>query len=211
MIDLAQIETILNSIFKDGFDINGTKVACESPAQITVSSIDTDHIAIDFSNNLPKATVKKIISLSLYVEGIVFKKDSGTIRIKHFPDINFDYAPKSKAVGAYEIDDVDFSSIETEIGQQYDDENRKKLAGKCLQYAREWATIANYGGVSFKDCNFAEQQSMKRQCQSFVKESLMNDEEIKYGSIILTFVLLHIILPIIIKWIVERVFKRLFS
>lgn len=211
MIDLTQIETILNSIFNDGFDLNGTKVACKSPAQITVSSVDADHITIDFNNNLPRATVKKIISLSLDIEGVIFKKDSGTIRLRHFPDINFDYVKESKAVGAYEIDSVDFADIEAEIGQQYDDENRKKLADKCLQYAKEWATIANYGGVSFKDCNFAEQQSMKRQCQSFVKESLMNDEEIKYGSIILTFILLQIILPIIIKWIVERVFKRLFS
>jgi|LakMenEpi03Aug12_release.lakeMendotaPanAssembly.Ray.scaffolds.fasta_scaffold01072_79 hypothetical protein len=211
MIDLTQIETMLNSIFNDGFDLNGTKVACKSPAQITVSSVDADYITIDFNNNLPRATVKKIISLSLDIEGVIFKKDSGTIRLRHFPDINFDYVKESKAVGAYEIDSVDFADIEAEIGQQYDDENRKKLADKCLQYAKEWATIANYGGVSFKDCNFAEQQSMKRQCQSFVKESLMNDEEIKYGSIILTFILLQIILPIIIKWIVERVFKRLFN
>ena len=211
MIDLTQIETMLNSIFNDGFDLNGTKVACKSPAQITVSSVDADYITIDFNNNLPRATVKKIISLSLDIEGVIFKKDSGTIRLRHFPDINFDYVKESKAIGAYEIDSVDFADIEAEIGQQYDDENRKKLADKCLQYAKEWATIANYGGVSFKDCNFAEQQSMKRQCQSFVKESLMNDEEIKYGSIILTFILLQIILPIIIKWIVERVFKRLFN
>jgi len=211
MIDLTQIETILNSIFKDGFDLNGTKVACKSPTQITVSSVDTDHITVDFNNNLPRATVKKIIALSLDIEGVIFKKTSGTIRIKHFPDINFDYAKESKAIGAYEIDNVDFASIESEIGQQYDDENRKKLADKCLQYAKEWATIANYGGVSFKDCSFSEQQTMKRQCQGFVKENLMNDEEIKYGSIILTFILLQIILPIIIKWIVDRLFKRLFS
>jgi hypothetical protein len=211
MIDLTQIETILDSIFNDGFNINGTKVTCKSPAQISVSSVSTNHTTIDFSNNLPRATVKKLISLNFDIEGIIFKKDSGTIRIKYFPDINFDYVKESKNFGSYAIDSVDFSSITEEINQQYDDDTRKKLAGKCLQYAQEWATIANYGGVSFRDCSFAEQQSLKKKCGSFIKESLMNDEEIKYGSIILTFVLLHIILPIIIKWIVERVFKRLFS
>lgn len=211
MIDLAQIETILNSIFNDGFDLNGTKVACKSPTQMTVSSVGADHITIDFNDNLPRATVKKLISLSLDVQGLIFKKESGTIRIKHFPDINFDYAKESKAIGSYEIDDVDFASIEAEINQQYDDENRKKLADKCLQYTKEWATIANHGGISFRGCGFSEQQNLKRNCQSFVKESIMNDEEIKYGSVILTFILIQIILPIIIKWIVERVFKRLFS
>ena len=211
MIDLTQIETILSSIFKDGLDLNGTKVSCKSPTQITVNSVDSDHIAIDFSNNLPKATVKKIIALSLDIQGIIFRKNSGTIKIKYFPDINFDYVKEGKVFGACGIDSVDFSSIEVEINQQYDDENRKKLADKCLQYAKEWATIASYGGVSFRTCDFYEQQNLKRQCQSFVKESLMNDEDVRYGSIILTFILLHVILPIIIKWIIDRVFQKLSS
>jgi len=211
MIELTQIETILNSIFKGGFDLNGTKIACQSPARITVNAIDNDNIAIDFHDNLPKATVKKLIAITLQVEGVVFKKDSGTIRIKHFPDINFDYAKESKAIGAYEIDNVDFLEIESEISKEYDDENRKKLADKCLQYAKEWATIASYGGVLFKDCDFDKQQDLKAQCRSFVKESVMKDEEVRYGSVILTFILIQIILPIIIKWIVERLFKRLFS
>lgn len=211
MVDLVQIDSILNSIFRDGFALNGTKISCQSPAKITVTTLDNGHIAIDFNDNLPRATVKKLIAISLQVQGIVFKKDSGTLRIKHFPDINFDYEKQSKAIGAYEIDTVDFLEIESEIAQEYDDENRKKLADKCLQYAKEWATIASYGGVSFKDCDFATQQDLKVQCRSFVKESIMKDEEVRYGSVILTFILIQIILPIIIKWIVERLFKRLFS
>lgn len=211
MIELTQIETVLNSIFKDGFDLNGTKISCQSPTQLTITALDNDHIAIDFNDNLPRATIKKLISLSLQVQGVVFKKDSGTIRIKHFPDINFDYAQSSKAIGAYEIDNVDFLELESEIAKEYDDENRKKLADKCLQYAKEWATIASYGGVSFKDCDFAKQQDLKAQCRSFVKESIMKDEEVRYGSVILMFILIQIILPIIIKWVVERLFKRLFS
>ncbi len=210
MNDLSQIESMISSVFKDGFDLNGTKVQCESPAQITVSSLP-ESTTIDFNNNLPKATVKKIVSLSFYIEGIVFKKDSGILKLKYFPDINFSYVKESKSVSSFEIDNLDFASLENEIDAQYDDDARKKIASKCLQYAKEWATITNYGGISFKDCNFIEQKAIKRQCREFVRESMANDEEVKYGSVILTIILLQVILPIIIRWIVERLFKRLFN
>jgi len=201
---------MISSIFKDGLDLNGSKVSCSSPMQVTVSSLP-DNTTIDFNNNLPKATVKKFVSLSFYIEGIIFKKDSGTLKLKYFPDINFAYTKESSSCSSFEIDNVDFGGLEEEISGYYEDDERKKIASRCVQYAKEWATITNYGGVSFKDCNFIEQKSLKKQCREFVKESMMNDEEMKYGSVILTIILLQIILPIIIKWIVERLFKRLFN
>ncbi|NBO99234.1 MAG: hypothetical protein EBU90_03780 [Proteobacteria bacterium] len=201
---------MISNIFKDGLDLNGSKVSCNSPMQITVSSLP-DNTTIDFNNNLPKATVKKFVSLSFYIEGIIFKKDSGTLKLKYFPDINFTYTKESTSCSSFEIDNIDFGSIEEEINGYYEDDERKKIASRCLQYAKEWATITNYGGVSFKDCNFIEQKSLKKQCREFVKESMMNDEEMQYGSVILTIILLQIILPIIIKWIVERLFRKLFN
>ncbi|NDC96132.1 hypothetical protein EB077_12565, partial [bacterium] len=128
---------------------------------------------------------------------------------KYFPDIHFNYATESKAIGAYDIDNVDFLEIESDIAKEYDDDNRQKLANKCLQYAKEWATIASYGGVSFRDCDFNQQKKLKTQCKQFVRESVLNDEEVRYGSVILTFILIQVILPIIIKWVVEKLFKRL--
>lgn len=209
MIDPKQLE-ILHKVFDGGFEINGMKVSCKSPTDINVNC-SSDIINIDFSNNLPTATIKKIISLNLNIEGFILRKENGTIKIKHFPDINFDYKDQSKAFEPYEIDNIDFSDIKEEICSEYDDENRKKIANKCLQYAQDWATIANYGGVSFKSCNEFEKRKLKMQCSEFVKESIKNDEDVKYGSVILTFILIQIILPIIIKWIVERVFRKLFS
>lgn len=210
MIDQKQLE-MLHKVFNDGLEIGGMKVNCKSPTNININCSD-DIITIDFQENLPKANVKKIISLSFNIQGFVLRKENGTVKIKHFPDIIFDYKEQnSKAIGAYEIDSIDFSQIEEEILREYDDENREKMASKCLQYARDWATIANYGGVSFKDCSTSEQRKLKQQCSEFIKESIKNDEDVKYGSVILTFILLQIILPIIIKWIVERVFRKLFS
>lgn len=210
MTDISQIESMLRSIFEEGLELNGSKISCPSPLHISVSSIK-DNITIDFSNNLPKATVKKFVSLSFYIEGIILRKESGTLKLRYFPDINFTYVKDSQAISSFEIDNVDFSSLEKEIEKEYDDDTRKKVATKCLQYAKEWATITNYGGVSFKDCSYLEQKSLKSQCREFVKESMNNDEEIKYGSVILTFILLQIILPIIIRWIVERLFRKLVS
>ena len=38
-----------------------------------------------------------------------------------------------------------------------------------------------------------------------------NEEEQKYGSVILTFILIYALLPVVLKFIVERIFKKLFS
>lgn len=209
-MDISQIESMLRSVFEDGLDLNGSKISCPSPLQTSIVSTP-ESINIDFNNNLPKATVKKFVSLSFYIEGIILRKTSGTLKLRYFPDINFNYVQNNQACSSFEVDNIDFGSLEQEINEEYTDEARKKVAHKCLQYAKEWATITNYGGVSFKDAGYVEQKLLKKQCRDFVKESMDNDEDTKYGSVILTFILLQIILPIIIRWIVERLFRKLVS
>ena len=210
MTELEQLSQAINSIFNGGYDTNGTSVSCSSPLQTTIYS-DANSTTIDFHNNLPKATVHKYISLSFYIEGIVFKKDSGILKLKYFPDITFSYAKNNSSCYSCPIENMDFSDIVNDIDSEYADEDRKKLAHQCLQYAKEWATITSYGGISFQNCTNSEKTQLKKQCRNFVKESVINDYKKEYGSVILTIILLNVILPIIIRWIVEKLFKKLFG
>ena len=211
MVDLFQIESIIRSVFEDGYLVGGAKLSCSTPLSAIIKDVSEDSISIDFTENLPTATIKRLVSLSFQIQGVVFRKDSGTLRIKHFPDINFKYSKEEAIFGQTHAVDLDFSEIEKDICKEYDDDVRKFLAHRCLQYANEWATIASYGGQDFRSCGHTETAKLKRQCGKFIKESLYNNQDLKYGSVILTFILLQVLLPIIIKWIVEKVFRKLTS
>jgi hypothetical protein len=104
----------------------------------------------------------------------------------------------------------DFSSIQEEIAKEYKDDERKKLASRCLQYGTEWATIASQN-ADFAQSSQREQKRLKQQCKDFIRDNIQNEEEQKYGSVILTFILIYVLLPVVLKFIVERIFKKLFS
>ena len=103
---------------------------------------------------------------------------------------------------------IDFSDIEKEINTKFEDDSRKKLASRCLQYGTEWATIASRSS-DFKLANIFQKKKMKQDCYNFIAENIKNEE--KHGSVVLSFILIYVLLPVVLKFIVERIFRKLFS
>lgn len=206
MINLREIREIIYQIFSEsGYSINNINVQFPQPLDISVTQ-DGEEVSLDFQNKSPKITWTRFISLSAYINGIALGKDGGTIKIKYLPDIDFDYDnPKELSLFGQAFD---FSDIEEEISNQYSDEARQKLAQRCLQYGIEWATIASQSSC-FAQANKSEQEVFKSQCKNFIKDNVANEE--RYGSAILTFILLYVLLPVVLKFIVERLFKKLFN
>jgi len=210
------ISDLLFQIFsEEGYSVNGLTVKCQSPLVANIASAG-GRTTIDFGNNFPRAEVKKIITLYVYIEGVMFGKDSGSIKLKNFPDINFGYDTEtvldflSKNIPSIKFGDDD-DTIKAEIKGRFSDKNKQKIAEKCLQYAREWSTISTAGGVEFSKANRSERSRLRSQCADFVRENVKEEVEKEYSSVFLTFVLITVILPAIISWVVHRVLDELFN
>jgi hypothetical protein len=80
-----------------------------------------------------------------------------------------------------------------------------------LQYASEWATIASQNNVDFSQADANSARKLKKECKDFVMYNFKQDEEIRYGSIFLTFLLLYVVLPVVLKFVLERIFQKLFN
>ena len=209
------ISDLLFEIFsEEGYSVNGLTVRCESPLVANIASAG-DRTSIDFGNNFPRAEIKKIITLYVYIEGVMFGKDGGSIKLKNFPDINFGYDTDtvldflSKNIPSIKFGDDDV--IKAEIKGRFSDKNKQKIAEKCLQYAKEWSTISTAGGVEFSKTNRSEKIRLRNQCSEFVLENVKEEIEKEYSSIFLTFILVSVILPAIITWVVHRVLDDLFN
>ena len=69
-----QINIALRNIFNgNGLDLNGVKIKSESPCDVNVTH-ENNTTTIKFLKNLPKAEIKRFITLSAYIEGIYFEK-----------------------------------------------------------------------------------------------------------------------------------------
>lgn len=207
-MDLKNIYQILNQLFSTGFYINNIKIKCQTPADIKIIN-NGESVYFSFENNLPSAEVHKFITLKLNVEGVSFGKNGGLIKLKNFPDIKFDYEQK-KTFGS--APNINFDNIDTEneINAAFQSKSKRKIAARCLQYAKDWATIASLSGVQFSKCDQFDYFILKNQCYYFVEEQIKNDKELKYGSFV-SIIILGIILPAIIKWAVERVIRSLLT
>lgn len=218
---ISDIKTIIESLLsKGGYTVKNICISCDSPVNILLAHDATSgDIRIDFLSSQPLATIQKLIRFSLVVEGVSLGKNNGTLKIKHFPDISFDYDSKAISFGASSIAaalirsarDVDFSSIEIDINSQYSDSGRRKIAKKCLQYGTEWAMIVGNSGFDASHCSAATRKILKKQCSAFIAKQIKNEEETlskSYGSIIITILLLNFLLPIIIKWVVEKILNH---
>jgi len=104
----------------------------------------------------------------------------------------------------------DFSSIQQDILKEYGDEERQKLANRCLQYGSEWATIASRN-PNFSQSSVSQQRILKQECKNFIKDNIIAEEKENYGSAVLAFILIYVLLPVVLKFIVERIFKNLFN
>lgn len=82
---------VMSSIFsEDGFKVSEFTLKVQSETSIDIYKSE-DSIVIDFQENQPTVTIKKIIKLKLTVEGIELYKDGGLLKLDSFPDIPFKY------------------------------------------------------------------------------------------------------------------------
>jgi hypothetical protein len=208
-MDLKNIYQILNQLFSTGFYVNNIKIKCQTPADVKIVN-NGESVYFSFENNLPSAEVHKFITLKLNVEGVSFGKTGGMIKLKNFPDIPFDYEPKKTFGSELNKINLDHIDIEKEINATFQSKSKRKIASRCLQYAKDWATIASLSGVQFSKCDQFDYFVLKNQCYYFVEEQIKNDKELKYGSFV-SIIILGMILPAIIKWAVERVIRSLLT
>lgn len=211
MLPIQEIKDIIYSIFSNnGYNIKNFNIQFPHPLDIKIIKDKDENLSLDFTKSLPKVSWKKIINLTAWVQGISLGEKEGTLKLKYLPDIKFSYEEATVPTlfgSTYNLNDIEY-----EIEQQYaDDDNRKKLAKKCLHYADEWTTIASQSGLNFAQCSSSAQRQLKHSCKQFVTDNIKNDKEIVAGSVILTFLLLYVVLPVVLKFVLEKLFKKLFS
>lgn len=206
-MDLKHIRDIIYQIFSDsGYMFNNMNIKFPQPLNVSITKKD-DIISIDFVNDNPRISWQRIIRLSAHINGVSLGKDGGTIKLRYLPDINFSYDKTSEQFFGSRT--YDFSSIEQEINAQYADEERRKLATRCLQYGIEWATIASRSNDALSYATPKEQKILKQQCKEFIKDNIINEK--RHGSAVLMFILLYVLLPVILKFIVEKIFRKIFE
>ena len=205
-LPLKKIKEILNKIFDStGYSFKDVNIKFPQPLQMTFGEDPSGDVSLIFNNSLPNISWKKFITISAWIQGIVLSENSGTIKIKYFPDLKFSYTKDSEQLFASKT--FTFDDIKEEINEKYPDDERKKIADKCLQYADEWVTICCSSGVTSED--FKNNKKLKRDCHNFVKESIK--EEKQHGSFVISFIVIYVILPVILKWIIEKIFAKLTS
>ena len=206
-MDRATISQILYELFSDGYKADNFNIRCESPTTVEIIK-DISGVLIKFNNTLPRVEIKKFIKFKLNVEAISFGRNGGIIKIKNFPDMPFSY-DNNKNVELYG-NSIHIDISEEEIDQVFKSQSKRKIASKCLHYAKEWATIASLNGVRFDNYDKFDAFVLKKQCYYFIEDAIKNDEDLKYGSFISIFIL-SLILPSIIRWAVDRIIRSLLT
>lgn len=206
-----EISEVLFKIFSDeGFAVNGIKVKSESPLTANINS-ENGRTTISFGNNFPRAEITKIITLYAYIEELIFEKEGGTIRLRNFPDISFGYGKSLLREFLDHITFADQNDFADCIEQKYSDPTKRKIATDCLQYANEWATIVSQSG-GFCGINSSDKIALKKQCQDFVVDNVRrNAREKKYGSVVLTYLLVFIIIPAVARFIIVKLLDKYFD
>jgi hypothetical protein len=203
-----EIYQSISDLFTDkGILVKGFKITSQSPTIATIR-YDQDIAEITFGENQPKAEITRIITIYAYIEKIVFGPEGGSIKLRNFPDFSFGYGDEAATTKFCRFDNSD---IYAEIEGKYAKKSYKDIAKKCLQLSEEWATMTMYSGVTFDNADYFDRWRLKDQCYSFVYDSVVEDAEKKYGSIILTWVFLYVILPTVIRWIINRFLDKLFD
>lgn len=203
------ISEILFSIFNDdGYQIQGFKIKSKSPLVANIYSNELE-TSIKFGSNYPRVEITRLITLYAYIEEILFRKDSGTIRLKNFPDISFGYEQSLLSVLFSQHSSCDQEMLQL-IEEKYgNDKTRKKIAEKCLQYGGEWATIVSES-VDFSGASDSDRKTLRSECINFVVENVRNDIEEEYGSVILTYLLVFIVIPAVARFIITRLLEKYF-
>ena len=204
-----QINVAFRNLFNGhGLEVNGFKIKAESPFVANIKHEDNTTV-INFGPNKPSAEIKRIITFKAYIEQIVLGEESGSVKLKNFPDIHFSYEDSVLSLLTDNISFGDDSVLEEQIDKKYCDKSRNKIAKKCLQYAREWATICSQAGYDFKDVACWEKRTLRKSCYDFVKTNI--EEDMQGNSAFVTFALFFVVIPAIISWVVHRILDELFS
>tara|TARA_B100000497_G_scaffold125878_1_gene163325 strand:+ start:803 stop:1417 length:615 start_codon:yes stop_codon:yes gene_type:complete len=197
-------ELLSNMFSEDGGQINGVNIRVESPISFVVSQSEDNSIFIDFPKQKPTASIKRLITISLSVKSVLLKEKHAVLEFKNFPKIPMSY---EGFFGAIPL--VDISSIQKEISHKYSGK-KEKIANLCLFYADEWAKISSQA-TCFSSTSCAEKRVLRKQCIDFVTENVKKDMEQRYGSVILTYLLVFIIIPTVCKFIVYKLLEKYFD
>lgn len=210
-MDISHAKNALEQVFsKDGYKIGNFVISCPSSLSVDINKNDNG-ISVNFKDKLPSVQTKKLlIKISTGVEKIFFGAESGSIKLKYFPEFPFSYKDNSEEErfgSAKEC--LDFVEFKQEIAQQYPDNERKKIAELALKYANEWAIISSQNCSEFKSSIRKNRRKLSKECNKFVYENIINSKEIEAKSIALSFILLYFVLPAIVNWIVKRFLDKL--
>jgi hypothetical protein len=203
-----EISEVLFKIFsEEGYQVQSFKIKSKSPIVANVYSDDSE-TSIKFGTNYPKVEITRLITLYTYIEGLIFRKDGGVVRLKNFPDISFGYEESLLSI----LFSQNFSchpELHVLIDETYTDATKKKIAEQCLHYGTEWATIVSQSR-GFSNLNNNDRKNLRSQCINFVVDNVRNDIEKEYGSVILTYLLVFIVIPAIARFIITRLLEKYF-
>lgn len=200
-----EAKELISSLFtEEGAEVNGIKIYAESPLTFEILNNEDDSITINFTSNQPKASIKRIFTISAVITSVTLKNEHGFFELKNFPSIPFPYDGffSSSAEGA------DISGIQKVIDAKYCGQN-KKIANLCLFYADEWAKISSQA-TCFKTATAKDKRKLKKQCVDFVTHNVKKEMEERHGSVILTYLLVFIVIPAIARFIITRLLEKYF-
>jgi len=211
-MDISYVRQAIDEVFsKSGYKIDKFTLFCPDVLDVQLTKKD-DSISFDFKNIMPKVQTKKLlIPLTAYVEGISLGVAGGTIKLKYFPDFNFNYSEFSEQRFGASTSNVNIDGLKLAISKEYPDIERRKIANLALQYANEWGKIVSQNDTSLEYCKKINREKVQKDCYNFVYENIVNSKEIKAKSAILTFILVYLVLPAVIKWVVKKFLDNFFK
>jgi hypothetical protein len=89
-VNPAKLYELLITLTSTGFKTDSFEFKLPLTTKYQISKSRGDMV-ITFSGELPTVTVKKIITLTILVEGIELDRLGGTLLLDNFPDIPFEY------------------------------------------------------------------------------------------------------------------------
>lgn len=209
-MDLSTIKDIVNQAFsKSGYSISNFAISFSNNTSILITKKD-DVVHINFLDNLPVVKTKKFfLPIKTEVQGICLGNDHGIIKLKNFPDMKFYYSEQNEQVFGSSGLVFDTEKLKSDIAKKYSDSKRKKIAELAVDYAMEWAILANSHGVDFKQCDAYSQKKLYQDCYKFVYDNIINSKKIETRSSSIGLMLLYFFLPAMINWIVKKFIDQL--
>lgn len=215
-MDISKIKNVIEKIFsEDGFSFLNLSFVCPKNIHIVLKK-ESKNLSMDFIQEMPYVRIKKIIlPITVYVEGISLGEDKGSIKLKYFPDIHFQYGDNNDlnfSDNSYQEpvnSDSELIMYHDEIREKYPDDERRQIAKLALEYTYQWCVIFKNTFIPTMENGIVDIESLKKQCKNFVIENIKQSKKIKSRSSILSFVLLYFVIPYVVNWVIKRFLDRL--